>query len=162
MIEVFSKCRLSRIGIFACVLAVVLVMMQACVTAHPPSDVSLSYDKVSGVLTVIVEHDSDDITIHNIRLLMITINEAPPEDIVPFNWDENEEGVVATYNISVSDGDWVYGEAICSINGVAYAELEIGAESDDTSSSTPGFEGIVLFGAVLCIFLVRRLIVSRR
>ena len=156
-----SRLRLSRIGLFFCLVVGVMLMMQVSVCAHPPSNVSMTYDKVSGVLTIIVDHNSTDLSLHNIIRLEIVINEGHPEDIVAYNWDETEDGVVATYNISVVDGDWIYAEAFCSVDGRLAGELLVGAQSDGSGESTPGFDSIVFLGAVMLFLIIHKRQISR-
>jgi hypothetical protein len=153
------KLKLCRSGVLVCFGLVVLLGLQISVGAHPPSDVSMSYDKVSGVLSVTVMHDSDDLTLHNINQLIIWQNDQMMENVTHFTWEEDEEKLVATYNISAIDGDKIEVEARCSIQGSLLGSIVVGGTGGD--ESTPGFELVVVIGAILVFLLVRKRGVSK-
>lgn len=144
---------LSRIAVMVWCLMLVLLMFQVSVYAHPPSSVKMIYDEVSGVLSVSVEHDSDDLTLHYIERMDITQN-GEQQDLVAYEWDENEQGLVATYNMSVMDGDEIVVEAFCSNQGSMLETYVVGGTGAD--DSTPGFGYIVFLGAFLVFFIVQK------
>lgn len=149
----FGKFLLSRIAVMIWCSMLVLLMFQVSVYAHPPSSVKMIYDDVSGVLSVTVEHDSDDLTLHFIEHLDITQN-GEQQDLVAYEWDENEQGLVATYNMSVVDGDEIVVEAWCSTKVSMLGTYVVGGTG--SGDSTPGFDCIVFLGGVLVFFIVRK------
>jgi hypothetical protein len=148
------KVNLCKSGALVCLCFVVLLGLQVSVVAHPPSDVSMSYDEVSGVLSVLVMHDSDDLTLHNINQLIIWKNDQVMENVTSFIWEEDEEKLVATYNISAIDGDKIEVEARCSISGSLLGSIVVGGTGGD--ESTPGFEVIIVVAAVLVFIGFRK------
>jgi len=142
-----------RLAVMVWCLMLVLLMFQVSVYAHPPSSVKMIYNDVSGVLSVTVEHDSDDLTLHYIERMDITQN-GEQQDLVAFEWDENEQGLVATYNMSVMDGDEIVVEAWCSIQGSMMETYVVGGTG--AGDSTPGFDCIVFLGGILVFFIVRK------
>lgn len=150
---------LCKRGAIVCLCVVVLLSLQVSVGAHPPSDVSMIYDEVSGVFSVTVLHGSDDLTLHNINQLIIWQNDQLMENVTHFTWEEDEEKLVATYNISAIDGDKIEVEARCSIQGSLLGSIVVGGTGGD--ESTPGFELMIVMGAVLVFLLVRKWGVSR-
>ena len=153
------KINLCKSGVIVWLCFVVLLSVQVSVGAHPPSDVSMIYDEVSGVLSVTVLHDSDDLTLHNINQLIIWQNDQLLENITHFIWEEDEEKLVATYNISAIDGDKIEVEARCSIQGSLLGSIVVGGTGGD--ESTPGFELGVVIGAMLVFVLIRKRGISR-
>ena len=153
------KINLWKSGAIVGVCVVVLLSLQITVGAHPPSDVSMSYDKVSGVLSVTVLHDSDDLTLHNINQLIIWQNDQVMENVTHFTWEEDEEKLVATYNISAIDGDKIEVEARCSIQGSLLGSIVVGGTGGD--ESTPGFEFLIVIAAVLVFLLIRKRGISK-
>ena len=153
------KIHLCKSGAVVWLCFVVLLSLQVSVGAHPPSEVSMIYDEVSGVLSVTVLHDSDDLTLHNINQLIIWQNDQVIENVTHFTWEEDEEKLVATYNISAIKGDKLEVEARCSIQGSLLGSIVVGGVGGD--ESTPGFEFVVVIGAVLVFLFVRKRGVSK-
>ena len=153
------KVNLCTSGAVVCLCFVVLLGLQVSVVAHPPSDVSMVYDEVSGVLSVTVLHDSDDLTLHTINQLIIWQNDQLMENVTHFTWEEDEEKLVATYNISAINGDKIEVEARCSIQGSLLGSIVVGGTGGD--ESTPGFELMVVIGAVLVFLFVQKRGVSK-
>jgi hypothetical protein len=135
-----------------------LFLIQSSVCAHPPSEVVLAYDSTSGVLSVTVKHNTDDITLHYIEQLDILVN-GGLLDITHQLWEENETGLVATYNVSALDGDKIEVEARCSIQGSKLGSIIVGATDD--GEGTPGFEMVFVVGIILVFCLVRRRLYSK-
>ena len=70
-----------------------------------------------------------------------------------FNWDVNEQGIVTSYNLSAALGDVIVVEAYCSLMGMKSGTLKVGSSSNDSESSTPRFEAVILVGVVVFFFL---------
>ena len=157
MVKQNGRSNFGKYGVFVGISLIGFLVVQGAVCAHPPSEVSLVYDKASGVLSVTVLHDSDDRTLHYIKDLFITVN-GELQEKVPYDWDENEQGVVATYNISAIDGDEIVAEARCSIQGSLLNTIVVGGGG--SSTSTPGFEVVFWVGALVIVFLMRKRVSS--
>ena len=148
---------ISRKGMVTVVLMIIFLLLPVSVCGHPPTGISMTYDKVSGVLTVTVNHTSEDLTLHFIERIDITVNDVF-QDIVPWDMDESEVDLIATYNISLNDGDKVVAEAFCSEYGSMVSSLVVGDSGKEPS--TPGFELLMFLGAVMLFFVIRKRRVS--
>jgi hypothetical protein len=146
---------ISRVLVVFVVIVCLVTVFSGIGSAHDPENVSIAYNIESGVLSVNVVHNSEDITLHSIKGVLIFINgvEASENESRLFDWDENEQGLVASYNVSAGLGDEIVVEVFCTEGGMNSASLVVGASSDDSGSSTPGFEIGVVFvaGLLFCI-----------
>jgi len=150
-----------------CKYIILLVVVSFCVgvcgdgvLAHPPQRVELSYEPVTSQLTVNVVHDSDDLSLHYIDRLELRKNdvEMNVSEAVLNNWEQDEQGLLASYNISVTEGDEIMVVAYCTVAGSQSNSIVISfGNNDDENSSTPGFEGVLCLVAVVFVgFLMWR------
>ena len=150
------------LGVFLGIVCLVTVCW-GVVSAHDPESVSIAYSIESGVLSVNVVHDSEDRTLHYIERVRISVNgvETTGNESSLLDWDENEEGVVASYTLSATLGDEIVVEVFCTEGGMNSAKLVVGASSNDSGSSTPGFEIGVVLAAVLFLYLYGKQFIGR-
>ncbi len=107
------------------VLITAFFFITCAVTAHSPQDISLSYDEITGVLSLSITHFVDDPLAHHIREVEIKRNgdvirteryDTQPSASIPFTY---------TYTVPVSPGDVLDATAVCNIAGSASARLVV-------------------------------------
>ncbi|MBU0497906.1 MAG: hypothetical protein KKC68_03295 [Candidatus Thermoplasmatota archaeon] len=154
-----NRCWCRSFLVFGIVL-VLSGMWCSSVWAHPPSSIEVSYEVTSGLLVINVAHNSNDITIHNIARLSILRNgnEIPEGEIRLNSWGEDSEGLIATYNLSVTQGDDIVVVAECSEYGLLSGKIVVDMTNggNGSNTSTPGFELVVVVGALLFVWVVKR------
>jgi hypothetical protein len=150
-------------GIAPGVIFLVLLLLVAPASAHPPSDLVLSYE--SGELTATITHDVADPASHYVYRVTILVNGIPGEPIL-YQSQPPENPFTYRYQVEAAPGDVIKVTADCNIAGSITRELVVG---ENPGPDTPplvlwpyhalfqvlGF--ILVFSAVLLVQFGRKI-----
>jgi desulfoferrodoxin (superoxide reductase-like protein) len=95
------------------------------VFAHSPSDIQISFDKASKILTINVMHNVEDPTDHYIRQIKVSLN---VQNVITQNFSSQTDtnGQKASYIfIDAAPGDQIMVTAICNLGGFLDKTLEV-------------------------------------
>jgi hypothetical protein len=145
-------CVLCVLGVFVC------SILPLQVGAHSPSDMTVSYSLQTQELRVTITHQVSDPTTHYIREVRIEKN-GVVYNKTAYTSQPDPNSFTYTYTVNATTGDVIDVTANCIQGGSKTIQYTIATKNSDTkpSSSTPGFEIILVIGALIaCIALLRR------
>jgi hypothetical protein len=91
--------------------------------AHPPSEIDISYDPVTRILTAIITHNVNDPQAHYIKKVDIGLN---GQEIIGQEISRQDNDITQTVSYRIPDarpGDILSVEAYCSISGMLKREI---------------------------------------
>jgi len=145
-----------RCGITILLFFVTLISMPYTVYANAPSSMTVSYNLETQDLLVTITHPVNDLTTHYIKEVKIEKNgvlyntslyESQP-DLNSFTY---------TYTVNATIGDTIDATASCIQGGSKTIQHTVAINNGEGKKSTPGFEIIVLLGAlVISLAILRR------
>ena len=145
-----------RRSILIILFLVALISMPYTVYANAPSSMTVSYNLETQDLLVTITHPVNDLTTHYIKELKIEKNgvlyntslyESQP-DLNSFTY---------TYTVNATTGDTIDATASCIQGGSKTIQHTVAINNGEGKKSTPGFEIIVLLGAlVISLAILRR------
>jgi hypothetical protein len=98
------------------VLILSMVLITGLVSATPPSDITIQYDRGSAVLSMDIVHPTLSTSFHYIRTVIIQVNNDAPVTIVLKNQTNKKESLVQKALV-LKLGDKVTVTGICSLFG---------------------------------------------
>lgn len=126
------------------------------VCAHAPSTMILTYDTETQDLQVTISHQVSSPTNHYIQSIEIKKNEQM-YNISTYTEQPTTNSFSYTYKINATAGDVIEVYALCNQGGSKTAQYTVGQTTNGNDTSTPGFELLLFFGAVLIgLILLRR------
>lgn len=112
-----------------------LLIFAVPVFAHPPTDLELSYDKSTGVLSVKMKHVTIDQKDHFIRLIHVTVNQNEPQE---FRYVRQTYPSVVEVLLPVvaKAGSVIQVEAICNKGGSVEGSITVPEDEKAKGEST--------------------------
>ena len=139
-----------------------IIFSSVIVSAHSPSDMSLSFDTSSKELQVEITHQVSDPNTHYVASIIISIN----GEIEIKREYESQSGNKFTYTfteLEAIEGNDIQVIADCNQGGSITKQLTVGSgetpisEDEDDGGSTPGFEFLILMiSLILIVFILRK------
>jgi len=102
----------------------IIACFTATASAHPPSNIKLTYDPETEILHVSLIHRSSDPRSHRIRKIILYQNDEETDHFF-YPKQTNGAGLEEDLYIEVESGDVVRIKAICSEAGSGEAEITI-------------------------------------
>jgi hypothetical protein len=104
--------------------AVFIFLGQAAVAyAHPPSDIKITYDPATKMVTAVIMHNVSNVLGHYIKKVDVAINGREVIEHQISRQDNNESQTVTYLLPDIKDGDVVSVEGYCSISGTLKKEI---------------------------------------
>jgi hypothetical protein len=133
--------------------------------AHSPSNMTLSYDYNSQILTVTVVHSVADVNTHYIELITINKN-GQFEMNRTYTSQASPSSMSDTFSITAADNDILQVTAVCSISGQITRQLTVSSGGLQTQDPPPipGFPLLAItlgFTIALGLTLLQRRKTSR-
>jgi len=150
------------------IISLTLVMAGVCfliipVAAHPPSDMTLSYNEISRILSVTITHQVPNPQNHYIREVLVTINGKTVNDSF-YTSQPTKDTFTYQYPIDTRTGDEIAVTATCVLTGSltrtlintgTVATTPAGTAADPVPTRAPA--GLVpILGAAGIVLLFRR------
>jgi len=145
-----------RCDITILLILVALISIPYMVCANAPSGMTVSYNLETQDLRVTITHPVSDQTTHYIKEVKIEKNgvlyntslyESQP-DLNSFTY---------TYTVNATTGDTIDVTASCIQGGSKTIQHTVAINNGESKTSTPGFESIVLLGALaISLAILRR------
>lgn len=135
-----------------------IILFSSTTLAHSPVSMNLSYNQTNQNLNVTITHNVADTTTHHINKITLTINNGKTTQ---YNYTSQPTTNTFTYSyqLAASPNDTIKITALCNQAGSITKELTItesGTTTNTDGTSTPGFEIILLFGAILTIVFLNK------
>lgn len=115
---------MNKIRILASLTLIIFLSFSAYVSAHPPSDIMISFDPKTKVLTAVVMHYTSNPSRHYIKKIDIGINGKKVFEEKFLRQDNNENRTIEVKLGNFRNGDIVSVEAYCSISGKLKREIK--------------------------------------
>ncbi len=131
------------------------------ISAHPPSNMTLSYDYDTQILTVTVFHAVADPNTHYIEQININKNSV---FVMERNYTSqaSTSSMADTFNIDAQDNDILQVTAICSISGQIQRQITVSSGGLQTQPP-PTIPGFPIFAIALgLIFAIGFAVIRRR
>jgi len=96
--------------------------------AHPPSEITLTYDLESSSLSVDMAHVTQDTYDHFIRSLETRVNAGEPINVYHNQQQSSPTNALFSVNVAAEEGDMISVKASCSEGGTKAASLELPKE----------------------------------
>lgn len=96
--------------------------------AHPPSNIEITFDQKTKVLTAVIVHNTSNPNKHYISKVDVGINGKEIIEQIISKEDNNQEQTVSYLISDVKDGDVLSVEGYCSISGKLKKEIKIKLE----------------------------------
>jgi hypothetical protein len=126
------------------------------VSANAPSNMTVSYNLETQELMVNITHPVVDTLNHYISQVTIEKNNIVT-NTTTYTTQPQTDSFTYTYLVNASIGDTLVVTTSCIQGGSKTIEHTIDANNGGTKTSTPGFEIIILLGAILIsLIIVRR------
>ena len=136
-----------------CIIA--LIVLPYSVSANAPSGLTVSYNLETQELQVTITHPVSDPTTHYIYKVEIQKNGTDYNTSL-YTSQPDPNSFTYTYTVNATTGDVIDVKASCIQGGSKSMQYTI-TTNNKSKSSTPGFEILILIGALfLCIALLRR------
>jgi hypothetical protein len=117
-------------------LAVTACLMAVPAMAHPPSDMTIAYDKGSQQLAVTITHQVDDPKTHYVRDVLVSVNGNVISN--PTYHDQPaKDAFTYTYTIPAKDGDTLQVTADCVLAGSTSRTYTLPAQAGTAPSQLP-------------------------
>jgi len=111
--------------IFTFALACFFLAICSTVYAHPPSEITITFDPKTKILTAVIAHNVSIPQRHFIKQVDIALN---GQEIISqtFNRQDDNFGQTVSYRVSeAKPGDTLSVEAYCSISGKLKKEIKV-------------------------------------
>lgn len=107
--------------------AVFLIFFAAVSTvyAHPPSDIEITFDPKTKVVTAVIVHNTSNSASHYIKKVDVGLNGKEIIEDLILKQDNNKTQAVSYLVADVKDGDVVSVEGYCNISGKLKKEIAI-------------------------------------
>jgi len=96
--------------------ACLLMVLSSTLYAHPPKDVTLSYDAGAQVLSVTITHSTFFPSKHYVKMLEIRKNGTEVSS-TPYSSQPDSDTFTYTFPMKASPGDEISATAICNVFG---------------------------------------------
>ena len=106
----------------------VFLSITSAVYAHPPSDINMSFDSKTKILTAIIMHNTSNPVSHYIKKVDVGLNGKEIIEQGISRQDNNESQTVAYLIPDVQDKDVLSVEGYCSISGKLKKEITVNLE----------------------------------
>jgi hypothetical protein len=113
-----------KIKIFFSALLLVLTGVAAAY-AHPPSDITITFDQSTKMLRAVIAHNTNNPAGHYISKVDVGINGKEVIEHLISREDNNESQTVSYYIPDAKDGDLISVEGYCSISGKLKKEIKV-------------------------------------
>jgi len=153
--------QIKILGIMMVILFVLAIILSSnCVIGHPASNVDLRYDFDNQKLNVTISHNTDDTGTHYIEKIEVYKNGVTiiEED---YTSQSSSNTFTLSFDVSADDGDVLKVETECSLSGKTEDSITVKSEENGTptkndDTSTPGFEFLLVFIALVFVFLFKK------
>jgi DNA/RNA endonuclease YhcR with UshA esterase domain len=109
-------------------LAFFLFFFPALAFAHPPSEITLTYDLATAVLHVKMAHVTNDTNNHYIRKISVFRNDEKEPVNFHYSKQTSAQGMEVDLAFDIKPGDVLKIEAFCSKGGIGRATITIPQE----------------------------------
>jgi hypothetical protein len=93
--------------------------------AHPPSDIKITFDPKTKIITAVIIHNTSNPASHYIKKVDVGLNGKEIIEHKIYRQDNNESQTVSYYIPEAKPGDTLSIEAYCSISGKLQKEIII-------------------------------------
>ena len=114
---------MKRLMVFLTVFVFVSAISVAC--AHPPSDISITFDRNTKMVHAVIIHNTSNPTNHYIKKVDVSLNGKEIIEQQISRQDNNENQTVSYLIPDVKDGDVLSVEGYCSISGKLKKEITV-------------------------------------
>lgn len=126
------------------------------VCAHAPATMKATYNTENQELQITVSHQVSSATTHYISKIEIKKN-GEIYNTSLYTSQPTTNSFTYTYKVNATTGDVIDVYALCNQGGSKTDQIIVGQDNNQNDTSTPGFELIVLLGAlIVSIGLLRR------
>lgn len=140
--------------IFVFCLSISCIVPLVC--AHAPATMTAGYNIENQELQVTISHQVSSATTHYISKIEIKKNEELYNTSIYTN-QPTTNSFTYTYKVNATTGDVIDVYVLCNQGGSKTAQIIVGQDNNENDTSTPGFELILLLGAVIVsISLIRK------
>ncbi len=150
------KKMVKSILLFSVVLGVVsCTIVCGIVSAHPASDMSLSYDVDKQILDVSIVHRVSDLTTHYIYTVIIRKNNVVYQTY-NYTGQPTNSSFTYTYDVNASSGDRIEVFTDCNLGGSLTKQLTVTTDeniSDTDSLSVESIAYFPIFGIPFIVYL---------
>lgn len=134
---------------------VALISMSYMVCAHAPTGMTVSYNLETQDLRVTITHPVSDQTTHYIKEVKIEKNGVLYNTSL-YDSQPDANSFTYTYQINATTGDTIDVTTSCIQGGSKTIQHTVAINNGENKKSTPGFEVIVLLGAVVISLVILR------
>lgn len=131
------------------------IIIPNAVSAHPPSDMTVSYNLTTQELRVTITHQVSNPTTHYILKVEIKKNGVIYNTSI-YTSQPDPTSFTYSYKINTTTGDNLDVTASCKQGGSKTIQYTVGTNNGESKKSTPGFELIIVMGAIALMFLWER------
>jgi hypothetical protein len=131
------------------------IAMPYTVPANAPSSMTIAYNLETQDLRVTITHPVNDQTTHYIYEVKIEKNGVLYNTSF-YDSQPDQNSFTYTYKVNATTGDIIDVTASCIQGGSKTIQHTIAINNDESKKSTPGFEVIILLGAVLITLTMLR------
>jgi len=98
-------------------LLLMIVLTSSALLAHPPQKAQISYDKITGDLTIFIKHPVKDVTDHFLSIVIINLDGLKVHEF-DYTSQSSPEGITIVYNMpGLESGAKIMVKATCNIFG---------------------------------------------
>ncbi len=102
-----------------------LTSFSSTASAHPPSDIKITYDSKTKILKAVIMHNVSDVKKHFIKKVDVGLN---GKEIISHSISQQDNNISQTVSYLIPDvkaGDKLSVEAYCSISGKLEKEIKV-------------------------------------
>ena len=114
---------MRSVGLLVVLCAIILLAQSAF--AHPPSDIKISYDPNTKILTAVIIHPVSNTQSHYINKVDVAINGREIIEQKISRQDNSNDQAVSYFIPDVKSGDTISVEGYCSVSGKLTKEIKV-------------------------------------
>ena len=110
----------------ALILALLSFVFSSVAYAHPPSDIKITFDPATKMVTAVIMHNVANPLNHYIKKVDVGLNGKEIAELKILRQDNNQDQTVTYLIPGVKNGDIVSVEGYCNISGKLKKEITVG------------------------------------
>ncbi|MBN2299127.1 MAG: hypothetical protein JXM72_11060 [Deltaproteobacteria bacterium] len=115
---------ITKAFMFALIISIISIAYIQTANAHPPKDISISYDLAQQTLSVTITHKTTFTSRHHIKTVIITRN-GTAVSTEEYKDQPDESPFTYTYSLPAVAGDVIKVEVTCNVFGSKEATLTV-------------------------------------
>ncbi len=131
------------------------IIIPCIVTAHSPTDMTVFYNIETRQVRLSITHTVNDATTHYIKTVTIKKN-GMMYNTSTYTAQPTANTFIYSYQVNATTNDTIEVTASCNQGGSKTIQHTVAPTNGENKTSTPGFEILLIIGAILIFIVILR------